>query len=267
MWSVPSESNPRRTSRRPTSRASVELTTCLSSAANLRYVLSLDRGRGSRSRRPNLRQLSTRRLPCRPSQYRPHRHRRHRRRLPHRASRSPNLHRPLPQLPHQTRPRRSSTTRDEGLRTIADKRLILAAETRTSISHPHLIPARVVRDDRGRVRILLQRQPVPTLSEVLASGPARCPDLPPASLWRRDRGGRPQQSRSRSPRPDSRTASLSVRAGEGSSPIRASPSSFCPATPARTIPIRRFARRRSRPACRSTGGATSTPWPRCSWPR
>ena len=51
------------------------------------------------------------------------------------------------------------------------KRLVLAAETRTSIRHPHLLPARIVRDDRGRLRILLQRQPVPTLSEVLASGP------------------------------------------------------------------------------------------------
>ena len=51
------------------------------------------------------------------------------------------------------------------------QRLILAAETRTSLRHPHLLPARVARDDRGRVQILLQRQPAPTLSEVLASGP------------------------------------------------------------------------------------------------
>jgi serine/threonine protein kinase len=51
------------------------------------------------------------------------------------------------------------------------KRLILAAETRTSVSHPHLLPARVVRDNRGRTRILLQRYPVPILSEVLSSGP------------------------------------------------------------------------------------------------
>jgi hypothetical protein len=51
------------------------------------------------------------------------------------------------------------------------QRFLLAAGTRTSLSHPHLIPARAVRDDRGRVRILLQRQPVPSLTEVLASGP------------------------------------------------------------------------------------------------
>ena len=51
------------------------------------------------------------------------------------------------------------------------KRLVLAAETRMSIRHPHLVPARIDRDGRGRVRILLQRQAVPTLSEVLTSGP------------------------------------------------------------------------------------------------
>jgi serine/threonine protein kinase len=51
------------------------------------------------------------------------------------------------------------------------QRFLLAAGTRTSLSHPHLIPARAVRDDRGRVRILLQRQQAPTLSELLASGP------------------------------------------------------------------------------------------------
>ena len=51
------------------------------------------------------------------------------------------------------------------------QRLILAANTRRSIRHPHLAPVRVERDDHGRVRILLQRDPAPTLSDVLASGP------------------------------------------------------------------------------------------------
>ena len=103
------------------------------------------------------------------SLYRPRRHHRRRRRR-HRAHRSRNLHRPLPRPPHQIRPRGSSTTLDE-----APKR------TETEISPgsrdsdvPQPPPSDSGTrgpDDRGRMRILLQRQPVPTLSEVLASGP------------------------------------------------------------------------------------------------
>jgi serine/threonine protein kinase len=51
------------------------------------------------------------------------------------------------------------------------QKLIVAAGARRTLVHPHLVPARVARDDRGRVRIVLQTQSVPTLSEVLASGP------------------------------------------------------------------------------------------------
>jgi Protein tyrosine and serine/threonine kinase len=51
------------------------------------------------------------------------------------------------------------------------QKLIVAAAARKSLSHPHLVPARVVRDDAGRMRIRLQSHPAPTLSEVLASGP------------------------------------------------------------------------------------------------
>ena len=57
------------------------------------------------------------------------------------------------------------------------RKLILAAGTRKSIRHPHLLPARVVRDEHGRVRIVVRRPPVPTLSETLASGPL---DIRPA---------------------------------------------------------------------------------------
>jgi serine/threonine protein kinase len=65
------------------------------------------------------------------------------------------------------------------MRVPSDRRqkFIGAAKTRTSLEHTHLLPARVARDDRGRVRIFLQRQPLRTLSEVLASGPL---DLPTA---------------------------------------------------------------------------------------
>ena len=51
------------------------------------------------------------------------------------------------------------------------QKLIVAAGARQTLVHPHLVPARVARDDRGRVRIVLQTQQVPTLVEVLASGP------------------------------------------------------------------------------------------------
>jgi hypothetical protein len=50
------------------------------------------------------------------------------------------------------------------------RKLILAAGARRSIRHAHLLPARVVRDEHGRVRIVLRRHRVPTLSEALASG-------------------------------------------------------------------------------------------------
>ena len=51
------------------------------------------------------------------------------------------------------------------------QKLIVAAGARRTLVHPHLVPARVARDDRGRVRIVLQTETVPTLCEVLASGP------------------------------------------------------------------------------------------------
>ena len=51
------------------------------------------------------------------------------------------------------------------------RRLILAAGNRRLIRHPHLLPARVVRDEHGRVRIVVRGLPVPTLSQTLASGP------------------------------------------------------------------------------------------------
>ena len=58
----------------------------------------------------------------------------------------------------------------------SSKRLLLAGRTRQSIRHPHLVPARVVQDEQGRVRILLQRFEVPTLSEVLSKGPVPIPN-------------------------------------------------------------------------------------------
>ena len=51
------------------------------------------------------------------------------------------------------------------------QKLIVAAGARRTLVHPHLVPARIARDDRGRVRIVLQTETVPTLCEVLASGP------------------------------------------------------------------------------------------------
>jgi hypothetical protein len=179
--------------------------TCLSSAANLRCVSSLARrrwrGPGSRSRRPNLRQRSTRRLPCpRPSRYRPRRHHRRRRRQ-HRALRSRNLRRRLPPPPHQIRPRRSSTTLDE-----SPKR----AETDTSLgSRDSDVPQPPPSDSGTRG----PRRPRSRADSAAASTGAdpqrgsrirssRRPDVAPTSLRYRDGGGCPQQSRSRSPRPD-----------------------------------------------------------------
>ena len=48
--------------------------------------------------------------------------------------------------------------------------LARAVRARVSIRHPGLLPARVVRDDGGRLRIQLQRFDAPTLAELLAAG-------------------------------------------------------------------------------------------------
>jgi len=48
--------------------------------------------------------------------------------------------------------------------------LARALRARVSMSHPGLLPARVVRDGAGRFRILLQRHDAPTLAELLPAG-------------------------------------------------------------------------------------------------
>lgn len=48
--------------------------------------------------------------------------------------------------------------------------LARAVRARVSIRHPGLLPARVVKDGRGRLRIQLQRSEEPTLAELLSAG-------------------------------------------------------------------------------------------------
>jgi hypothetical protein len=50
------------------------------------------------------------------------------------------------------------------------EKLARALRARVSMSHPGLLPARVVRDGAGRFRILLQRHDAPTLAELLPAG-------------------------------------------------------------------------------------------------
>ncbi len=50
------------------------------------------------------------------------------------------------------------------------EKLARAIRARVSIQHPGLLPARVVKDDAGRLRIQLQRLDAPTLAELLAAG-------------------------------------------------------------------------------------------------
>ncbi len=59
------------------------------------------------------------------------------------------------------------------LRLMADARgekLARAVRVRVAIRHPGLLPARVVKDDGGRLRIQLQRLDAPTLAELLSAG-------------------------------------------------------------------------------------------------
>jgi hypothetical protein len=200
VWLVPSESNPRGTSRRPTCPASVELTTCRSSAAKLRCVLPFARpwrGRGGRPGQRKSQQRSSRSLPC----PRPPRHRPRRRRRRHRARRSQNLHRPLPRLPHQNRPRCTSTTQDDG------------PERSSAEAHPGGRDADVYQSPPSASRTRGPRRPRAREDSAAAPtgavpqrgaciGSPRRPDLAQTSLRCCDRGRRPQQSRSRRPRPE-----------------------------------------------------------------
>ena len=104
----------------------------------------------------------------------------------------PNPRLPLPRRPRQTRPRRSSTTLDEGLRRSQKEAHPGGRDSDVDQAPASASGTRSPRR-RGRVRILLQRHPAPTLSEVLAQVPSTS-GRRSTSLRCCDRGGCPEQA-------------------------------------------------------------------------